>query len=92
VTTTPDRAREIVRTAELPSGKYGTSRGKGKITAWRDAVSAISCAIAYHDATRLYRLADGWRFVGIITHDGKFVDERPVVTQFGIAKRDTHAA
>jgi hypothetical protein len=77
--TIPEQAREIVRAARLPSGKYGTSRGRGKITLWRDSVSAISCALAFHDATRIYRLADGWRFVGIITHDGQFVDERAEV-------------
>jgi len=76
VTTIPEQAREIVSAAHLPRGKYGTSRGRGKITLWRDAVSAISCALAFRDATRIYRLADGWRFVGLITHDGKFVDER----------------
>lgn len=73
---TEEKAREIVRSYRLPKGRYGTSRGKGVITSWRDPVSAIMIAIAHHDATRIYRLADGWRFVGIITHDGRFVDER----------------
>jgi hypothetical protein len=28
------------------------------------------------DRARLYRRADGWRFIGIVTYDGRFVDER----------------
>lgn len=28
------------------------------------------------DAARVYRRADGWRFCGIVTYDGRFVDER----------------
>jgi hypothetical protein len=28
------------------------------------------------DSARIYRLADGWRFMGVVTYDGRFIDER----------------
>jgi hypothetical protein len=47
------------------------------------AVSAVQAVLwdTHEDKARLFRLADGWRFMGFVTYEGRFIDERnqPIV-------------
>lgn len=68
----------IVAKAKLPRGQYAITRPDEMAPVPQgSAVRAVEAALAAGQDCRLYRLADGWRFVGIIEHDtGHFIDER----------------
>lgn len=69
-------AAEIAKKAQLPRGTYGLADGTERIVAYGSAVKALATAIESSAPSRLYRLADGWRYVGEISADGRFVDHR----------------
>jgi hypothetical protein len=67
----------IVAAAKLPLGQYAITRPTEMAPVHKGAVvRAIDAALATGETCRLYRLADGWRFVGIVHADGRFTDER----------------
>jgi hypothetical protein len=74
--TTPEAAA-IVSAHKLPRGVYGISHeGTGVVHNHGSAFDAVAAALARGMDHRLYRMADGWRFVGIVHADGRFTDER----------------
>lgn len=67
----------IVAKAKLPRGQYAITGPNEMAPVHKgSAIRAVEAALASSETCRLYRLADGWRFVGIIQADGRFVDER----------------
>lgn len=89
-TKTTPQAAAIVANAKFPRGVYGISEeGTGVVHNHGSAFDAVAAALARGRDHRLYRMADGWRFVGIVHADGRFTDERPIVTQFGVTRRSS---
>ena len=72
-----ESAAVTVANAKLPRGVYGIGEeGTGVVHNHGSAREAVAAALARGRDHRLYRMADGWRFVGIVHADGRFTDER----------------
>lgn len=67
----------IVAQAKLPRGQYAITRPNEMAPVHKGAaIRTVEAALATGETCRLYRLADGWRFIGIVHADGRFTDER----------------
>lgn len=74
--TTP-QAAAVVANHKLPRGHYGIATPlQLDVTHVGSSFDAVAAALKTGEPTRLYRRADGWRFVGIVQPDGSFADER----------------
>jgi len=76
-TNTTPQAAALVARHKLPRGTYGVATDTAPlVNQVGNAFDAVAHALATGKTCRLYRNADGWRFVGVIHPDGSFIDER----------------